>query len=293
MFNSNGYSLADIAAATGGNNRNGNDGMWNDGGAWWIIILFLFVFCGWGGNGFGGGFGNNGTAGGVMDAYVLNSDFATLQRQIDSGFASTSAGINQVNQGLCDGFYAMNTGMLNGFAGVQQSLSNGFAGVDSAICTLGYQTQEGINSVNVANMQNTNAIQNSIKDNMFANAQNTNALQSQLANCCCENRAAIADVKYTMATDTCSINNTIQNTTRDIIDNQNASTRSILDFLVQDKISTLQAENQGLKLAASQAAQNSYLVSELRPCPIPAYTVPNPFCCNTGYNGCNFGGCGC
>lgn len=294
MFNSNGgYSLADIAAATG-NDRNGNgNGMWNDGGAWWIIILFLFVFCGWGGNGFGGGFGNNGTAGGVMDAYVLNSDFATLQRQLDSGFGRLTDNVTTVNEGLCNGFYAMNTGMLNGFSGVQQSLSNGFAGVDNAICTLGYQTQEGINSVNVANMQNTNAIQNSIKDNMFANSQNTNAIQSQLAQCCCENRAAIADVKYTMATDTCSINNTIQNTTRDIIDNQNASTRSILDFLVQDKISTLQAENQGLKLAASQAAQNNYLVSELRPCPIPAYTVPNPFCCNTGYNGCNFGGCGC
>ena len=68
---------------------------------------------------------------------------------------------------------------------------------------------------------------------------------------------------------------------RDIIDANNAGVRSILEFLTQDKIATLQAENQGLRLAASQAAQNAYLVNELRPAPIPAYTVANPYCCNT------------
>lgn len=298
MFNygncGTGYSLADIAAATG-NDRNGNDGMWNDGGAWWIIILFLFVFCGWGGNGFGGGFGNNGASGALTRGELCQ----------DMNFSDLEAGVRGVQQGLCDGFYAMNTGMLNGFAGVQQSLANGFSGVDNAICTLGYQTQAGINSVNVAGMQNTNAIQQSIndvnvgnmvntnalqgaiKDNTFAGIQNTNAIQTQLAECCCENRAAIADVKYTMATDTCAINNAIANSTRDMIDNQNANTRSILDFLVQDKISSLENENAGLRLAASQEKQNNYLVNALRPCPIPAYQVANPFCCQPNY------GCGC
>lgn len=276
MFNSNGYSLADIAAATGNEGRNGNSA-WGDGGAWWIIILFLFVFCGWGGNGFGG-FGNNGAQGALTRGELCQ----------DMNFSDLEAGVRGISQGLCDGFYALNTGILNGFSGVQNTLSSEFRGVDNAICTLGYQTQAGINSINVAAMQNTNALQNAINDVNTTSMMNTNALQSQIANCCCENRAALADIKYTMATDTCAINNTIQNTTRDIIDNNNANTRSILDFLVQDKISSLQSENQALKLSASQQAQNNYLVNALRPCPIPAYPVANPYCCNQANFGCGF-----
>lgn len=103
MFNGNeGYSLADIAAATGNNNDT-----WGGNGAWWIIILFLFAFTGgWGNN---NGCNNNcaSTGSGITDGYILTSDFANIERKIDG-----------VNQGLCDGFYAMNTGMLNGFAGV-------------------------------------------------------------------------------------------------------------------------------------------------------------------------------
>ena len=114
-----------------------------------------------------------------------------------------------------------------------------------------------------------------------------NLMQMQAANCCCENRAAIAQVRYDMAAQACDTRNTVQNATRDIIDNANSNSRAILDFLTQSKLSDLQAENQGLKLAASQAAQNSYLVSQLRPSPIPAYTVQNPYCCN------QFACCGC
>ena len=80
------------------------------------------------------------------------------------------------------------------------------------------------------------------------------------------------------------------NNTRDIIDNQNANSRAVLDFLVNDKLATLQAENQNLKLKASQSEQNTYLVNALRPCPIPAYNVPNPFCCY-GYQQANTCGC--
>lgn len=280
MFNSNGgYSLADIAAATGRNDGYGDGFMGN--GAWWIIILFLFVFCGWG----NGGWGGNGNAG--LQGALTRADLCQ-----DMNFGQIENGIRGIQQGLCDGFYAQNTNLLNGFAGVQNALTNGFAGVDNAVCTLGYQTQAGINSVNVAGMQNTFGLQQAINENTVAGMQNTNALQSQLAQCCCDNRAGQKDIKYRMATDTCAIQNTVQNTTRDIIDNANNNTRSILDFLVQDKISTLQAENQNLKLAASQAAQNNYLVDQLRPCPIPAYVTCNPWASsyNYGYNGC---GCGC
>ena len=110
-----------------------------------------------------------------------------------------------------------------------------------------------------------------------------------------------------MATQFCGLNNTIQNTTRDIIDSQNAGTRAILDFLTQDKIATLTAENQNLKFAASQASQNAFITAnqeaqtaELirrlgRDCPIPAYVVPNPNCCYGNPVGIGYGnqGCGC
>lgn len=125
MFNnSNGYSLADIAAATGGNNR--NDGMW-DNGAWWIIILFLFCFNGgmWG-NGFGRGMGGQGAGSPAFQG-------TTTREEIAYGFDMNGlqSSVRGVQQGLCDGLYAMNTGMLNSFAGV-----------NNAVCSLGYQTAQ-------------------------------------------------------------------------------------------------------------------------------------------------------
>lgn len=207
-------------------------------GAWWLIVLFLFAFCGWGGN----SWGNNGN-GGVVDGYVLTSDFANVERKIDS-----------VNDGLCNGFYQQAQLVNN----TNMAMANGF----------------GQAELSRANQQ-------------AALMQQLTAMQMQAANCCCENRAAIAQVRYDMATQACDTRNTVQNATRDIIDNANSNSRAILDFLTQSKLADLQSENQGLKLAASQAAQNSYLVSQLRPSPIPAYTVQNPYCCN------QFAGCGC
>ena len=81
----------------------------------------------------------------------------------------------------------------------------------------------------------------------------------------------------------------MSNNTRDIIDNNNCNTRAILDFLVKDKIDALRDENAALKLSASQMAQNNYIIGQLRPTPVPAYNVPNPYCCNTG---CGCGGYG-
>ena len=194
-----------------------------------------------------GGYGFGGNSGGVADGYVLASDFANVERKIDA-----------VNNGVCDGFYAMNTGMLNGFAGVTQAVTSGFSAAELARC-----------------------------NQQAALMQQLNAMQRSADNCCCENRAAIAQVRYDMATQACDTRNTIQNAARDITDNQNAGTREILNFLTNNRLRELEAENSTLKLAASQAAQNNYLVSALRPSPIPAYQVQNPYCCNT--NGC--GGC--
>lgn len=220
------------------NTGNGNGFGLGGDGAWWIVLFLIFAaFGGWG-NGFGFGGGGNG----VMDGYVLTSDFANVERKIDS-----------VNQGLCDGFYQQaqlvngtNMAMANGFAQAELSRSNQQAAL----------------------------------------MQQLNAMQMQAANCCCENRAAIAQVRYDMATQACDTRNTVNTAARDIIDNQNQNSRAILDFLTQSKMRDLESANQELRLAASQAAQNNYLISQLRPCPTPAYITCNPWA------GSSYGGCG-
>ena len=271
---------ADIAAVTG---NNGN-GMWGDGGAWWIIILFLFVFCGWGN---GNGWGNNGGAG-AADNYVLASDFATLQRQIDSSTASLERKSDAINSGLCDGFYAQNTTALNGFSNVNQNLCNGFAQAELSRANGQMNLMQQMNANNITAMQNANA------------------LQSQLAQCCCDNREAIAGINYNMAMNTnalrhsvesgfCQTNYNNASNTRDIIDNQNSNARAILDALNAQQLAAKDAkiaeQNQqifGLQLAASQQAQNNYLVQTLKPAPVPSFPASQLYGYMGGcYNPCN------
>lgn len=209
MFNNqNGYSLADIAAATGNNTNSffGNDG-------WWIILLFLFA--GWG-NG-GGLFGGNcATGSGITDGYILTSDFANIERKIDG-----------VNAGLCDGFYSQ-----------AQLLNN----INTSLLQVGYNNQI-----------------------------NTNTLVSNLA-------AQHADINYNMADLACRTRQAISDATSTIVASQEAGTRSILEFLTNEKIADLQAENATLKGNISQMEQNSFLISQLgQKAPIAAYTVPNPY----------------
>lgn len=239
---------------TPANSGNGGGFGWGGDGAWWIIILFLFVFCGWGNGGWGGN-GNSGAA----DNYVLASDFATLQRQIDSAASTLERKSDITQQGICDGFYAMNTTLLNGFAGVNQNMNNGFQNAELSRC-----------------------------NQQAALMAQLNAMQMQNQECCCENRASIAQVRYDMATQACDTRNTVNTAARDIIDNQNQNSRAILDFLTQSKMRDLESANQELRLQASQAAQNNYLISQLRPTPIPAYASCNPWASGS-YTGC----CGC
>lgn len=273
MFNANngGYSLADIAAATG--NNGGNNGMWGDG-SWWIIILFLFIFAGWGGNGWNPG--NGGGNAGAADNYVLASDFATLQRQLSDTTQSLERKGDAINNGLCDGFYAQNTTMLNGFNGVNQAIANSNYGI-----------QDGMTQNRIAAMQDTNAL----------TAQIT-SIGTQLASCCCDNRnqltQSFADLNYNLASQNCQTRQAIADSTAAITASNDANTRSILAAIqdmqtqaLQDKIATLTADNTTLKFAASQQAQNAYLINALNPTPIPAYPVPNPY---AGYKNC---GCGC
>lgn len=191
---------------------------------------------------------------------------AATQADIQRGFDNSAviSKLDGITNGLCDGFYAVNNGMLTGFNTIQQA----------------------INADTVAGMQNANAI------------------QSQLANCCCETREAIQGVNFNMAQNTCALQNTMNNNTRDIIDSQNAGTRAILDYLCQDKIATLQAENNDLRRAASQDRQNALLttamtaqtnqiINAVNPSPIPAYQVPNPNTYIPYGCVCNNTGCGC
>lgn len=250
MFNSNGVSLADIAAVTG-NNRN-NDGMWGDG-AWWIVILLIFGWGGFGNNGWGNGNGMGSTAAAYTDS--------AIQRGFDN--QAVISKLDGISNGLCDGFYAMNNSMLTGFNGINTN-----------IMQTGYGIQQAINADTVANMQNTNA------------------LQAQLANCCCETREAIQGVNYNMATQACQTRQAIAD-----------STRQVLDFLTQDKIATLTAENNDLRRAASQDRQNALLttamtaqtnqiIDAVRPTPVPSFPASNLY--GYAYNGCGCStGCGC
>lgn len=261
MFNSNGYSLADIAAATGG--ARNNDGSFGGENGWWIILLFLI----WGRNGWDG---NNGQGGGtVRDEVSYSFDMNGLEN-----------GIRGIQQGLCDGFYAMNTGMLNGFSGIQNTLCQGFAGVNNGISQTAFNLSTQLHGIAADN-----------------------------AACCCETQRALergfSETNYNMATQACDTRRVISDTTRDIIENNNAGIRSILDFLTQDKIATLTAENQSLKFAASQAAQNAFITANQEaqtaelirrldtPCPVPAYVVPNPNCCYNYAVPVQNCGCGC
>ena len=163
--------------------------------------------------------------------------------------------------------FALN-GLENGIRGIQQGLCDGFYAVNTGLLT-GF-----------------------------------NGIQSQLAQCCCETQRGIDSVKYDMATGLCGLGNTINGVARDIMENQNAGVRSILDFLTQDKISSLQAENQALKFQASQSAQNAFitatqeaqtaeLIRRIAPMPVPSYAVPAPYpYCGAGYSG-GGSGCGC
>ena len=232
----------------------------------------------------GGGNGGNGSMwGGDWSAWIiLFLIWGAFGGGWGNGFGGGFGGANgpgfqgyatrsDINEG-----FALN-GLQTGQSGILSAVTNGFHGVDNAICNLGYQLQDCC-------CQTQRAV-----DGVNYNLSTQGAAT----------QAAIQGVRYDMATQACDTRNTIQNSTRDIIDNQNANSRAILDFLTQDKIATLTAENQSLKFQASQAAQNAFftanqeaqtaeLIRRINPMPVPAYQVPNPYA-GCGCNPC--GGC--
>ena len=206
-----------------------------------------------------GGFGFGGFGGGASADPGLQGIATRADVNEAIAFNGLERGISAIQQGICDSTYALNNAVTGGFNSTNVAMLQGFNGVDKSLCQLGYNLQD----------------------------------------CCCQTQNAIQGVRYDMATQACDTRNTIQNSTRDIIDNANANYRGLMDFMVQSKIDSLQSENQALKLAASQANQNSYLTATLdaqtnelirriNPMPVPAYQVPAPYpFCGSGYS------CGC
>ena len=269
--------LAGFLAGQSDSNKN-NGGFFGNEGLWAVIILAIIF--GWGRNNFGGGGSDASSTIPYMMAMGSGAAQGGLTRadmMSEFGFKGLEDSIRAVQNGLCDGFYAANTTAMQGFHGV-----------DNAICNIGYQTQQGFNGTNVALMQGFNGVE-----------RGQNAIQTQIASCCCDTGRAIergfADVGYRMATDTCAINTNAANNTRDIIDAVNCGFRGIdaklTEQRIADKDAQIAAQNQrifALELAASQAAQNQYLVNAIGPkAPVPAFRVPAPW----QWQGNNGGGC--
>ena len=239
---------------------------------------------GWGGDGawwllvlflfaFNGNWGNNGFGNNGNGGYVVSD----VQRGFDQ--SAVMSGLSGIQSSLTSGFVDTAAALCNGFAGVNGAISNGFA-----------QAEIAANARQMADMN-----------------QNF-ALQSQFADCCCENRLASADLKYTIATENCADRTALNEGIRDILTNQNAGIQRILDTMCQDKIDAKNeriadlerqltmanlAASQGVQTAAILAnndAQTNALEQYLAPVPRPAYIVQNPNGC--GCNSCNTG-CGC
>lgn len=245
------YVEGDVPYVTTTNGGN-NNGSFMNGDGWWAIILFALIF-GYGRNGFGGGFGGGS---GIGENYVLATDFATIERKLDS-----------VNSGICDATFALNNTVTNGFFGVQNSLTQGFAGLNTALLQGNYnlssqfadcccKTQRAIDGVNYNMATNTCAITNAINMGVRDIVDNQNA-----------NYRAIHE---------------------ELVANKLEAKN--------DRIAELQDKLYRADLRASQAQQSNYItdtiINKLSPCPNPAYIVPNPNCCYD-YSVVRNNGCGC
>ena len=284
-----------VAPMYGGNS--GGFGGWGGDNGWWIILLFLFALGGWG-NGFGGGYG----AGGAMPYIMNNTTNADVQRGFDQQAVMT--GISGVQNGI----YGLSTQLCNTGADIQQSLCNGFAGVNATVNSGFANAETAATARQMANM-------NQMFGAQTAMMQGFNGLQSQFADCCCENRLGLADLKYTVATENCADRTQSMQNTRDVIDAINRGNQGIMDKLcaleldgVKNQLAQAQRENVGLQnqlnmatLRESQTAQNAFisqgfanevdaLYNRLNNCPVPTTPVYGRtpiFTCN---NNC---GCGC
>jgi hypothetical protein len=276
----------------GGFGSNGADG-------WWIILLLLALGGGWG-NGFGGGFGGN----------QLGYDFPWLMNGQQNIQTSTSDGFRdaQLHDSITsvrDGVSALATQLCNCCGDIQMSLCNGFSGVTAAVTGAQNSIAQQLYANQIADMERSFAAQT-------ASTQGMTTLSSQLAQCCCDNRLATANLGALVQSENCADRAALSDGIRDIITNQTANTQRILDQMCADRISqkddTIAQLRQEVLFARGQASQDvqtaairagqattaNQLVTELRSCPIPTMPVygmtPIFTCPNQNNSGC---GCGC
>lgn len=281
---------ADIRACTCNNDGYGNGGMW---GGDWLAYLLLFALIG------GGGFGFGGFGGGGILPWLLfaNNGFGGFGGNNCCGAPATqadlAAGFN--NSAVLSSLNDLKLGQSQGFNGINTAILQTANGIDNAICTLGYQNQAGVNALSAQLAQCCCDTKGAIKDVAYGNAMNTSAIQQQISSCCCDIEKANMQNRFDAQAYNCNVLQSI-----DKLGDR------IIDYMSNEKVQALRDENQALRLAASQSAQNAYITAsqeaqtaELirrlgRDCPVPAYVVPNPNCCYqynvTPANNC---GCGC
>lgn len=263
MFNA-APSLADIAAVTGNNGNNGNNGN-GFGEGWWVLIILFALIGGWGNGGYGNG-GNNG--GGKEETTIVMPPMMGGYGMGGTTFGFTDAAIQR------------------GFD--NQAAISKLDGINSGIYSLGYDQLAQMNGLGTTVMQTGFGLQNAINDSTVAAMQNTNALSTQLASCCCDLRAAVKDVMYTMAQDTCALKGEIHEV-GDRISNQMQWGFNGVQRAIQDGFAEMSRENDRRYIAElerklntcdrDQALQGmaSYVISQVRPTPIPSWNVANPW----------------
>ena len=285
-----------LVSPTGGyGNGNGLFG----GGDSWLGILFLIALCngGFGFGGFGGGYGA------MMGADMMGGfglyPWLNNSQNINDGFRDQQLAtqVNGIQNSITSGFGDVQNALCSGFGNVQTALCGGFAGTTAAITNAQNALAQQMYGNEIASLERSFASQT-------ANTAGLTNLSSQLANCCCENRSATQDVKYTLATEACATRTADAQNTNALLTALNSGIQSIKDQLCADKIeskndiiSQLRSEllyargqaSQDVQTAAIQAGQRN-LANEVEqyvaPRAIPAYVVQNPNCCT---NAC---GCG-
>lgn len=291
--NSNGMVMP-VAPMMYGNGGGFGNGFGGDG--WWIILLLLACNGGWGGfGGFGGGYGN----------MMLGYDFPWLMNGQQNINTNTNNGfrdamINDNITSVRDGISGLSTQLCGVSGDIQNSLCSGFAGVNASVNGAQNALAQQMYANQIADLERSFAAQT-------ASTQGMNAIQSQLAQCCCDNRAATADLKYTITTENCADRAAISDGIRDVIASNTAQTQSILDKLCALELDGYKRENDNLRqqlnmaqLSASQTAQTAQILAgqsaeidgvynRLKNCPVPSMPVYG----NTPIFTCNNNGCGC
>lgn len=272
----------------------GNGNCSGFGGDWSMWLILIIIFLGWGNNGWGNGFGGNNQLG-YDFPWLMNGNNRTIDA-VTTGFdnAAIAGQLGDIHGAITNGFANNATALCGGFAGVNATVNS----AQNAIAQQLYTNQ-------IADLERSFANQTAVTGQMTA-------LANGLQNCCCENRAGLADVKYTIATENCADRQAISDGLRDVLAAQASSTQKILDQLCQDKIEAKNDEIARLRqevamkdLAASQTAQNAFiaqgfstevdnLYNRLNSCPVstvPVFGKQPIFTC--GNNGVNYAGCGC